>query len=294
MISLYAEDLGTLELTIENGYCVTQFQLGSPAVREVVHERALADGTVDDTLYVGARALSVTVTLDHRVAPIQTLLDRITPYVSPRRRPVFSWTLPGSETEKRSLVVRGVDAPFVLDRPKFPPVTCSWVAPDGLITSVEPICERIEPSSDAVAGRTYDECPATDRVESVTTGRCYDRLYPPAVPRGGRIVVMAGNGVADWVAAMYGPVTNPILTVNGTELRVTVTLGLGESVIVDTKERTILRNGDPTLSLYGSSNYSQWSWDQLRLRAGENSIRYSGTGLTAESSATICWKDTWR
>lgn len=298
MITLHDDSLGDLALTCENGYVVTSFQLGTPAVREVVHERALADGTVDDTLYVGARAITVAITLDQRVAPLQTLLDRLTPYVSPRRRPTFIWTLPGSETERRALVVRGVDAPFVLERPKFPPVVCQWVAPEGLITSVEATCEWIQPSSDDVPGRTYDECalvPSPDRVEATTTtGRCYDRIYPPAKPRGGRNIVNAGNEVAEWTAAIFGPITNPTMTVNGIVVTVATTLALGESVVIDTRERTILRNGDPTQSLYGLSNYQAWSWDQLRLRPGENNIRYSGTAITAETSAAFCWYDTWR
>jgi hypothetical protein len=298
VITLHDDSLGDLALTCENGYVVTSFQLGSPAVREVVHERALADGTVDDTLYVGARAVTVAMTLDQRVAPLQTLLDRITPYVSPRRRPTLIWTLPGSETERRALIVRGVDAPFVLERPKFPPVVCQWVAPEGLITSVERTCEWIQPSSDDVDGRTYDECalvPSPDRVESATTtGRCYDRTYPPAQPRGGRNIVNAGNEVAEWTAAIFGPITNPTITVNGVVVTVATTLALGESAVIDTRERTILRNGDPTQSLYGLSNYQAWSWDQLRLRPGENNIRYSGTGITVETSAAFCWNDTWR
>jgi len=298
VIVLHDDSLGDLALTCENGYVVTSFQLGSPAVREVAHERALADGTVDDTLYVGARAITVNLVLDQRVAPLQTLLDRLSPYVSPRRRPRFIWTLPGSETERRSLTVRGVEAPFVLERPKYPPVVVQWVAPDGLITTPEPTCEWIAPSSDEVDGRTYDECPlvpSPDRIETATTtGRCYDRTYPPAQPRGGRIITTAGNEIAEWTAAFYGPITNPTITINDVPVTITVTLGWGQSVVIDTRERTILRNGDPTQSLYGQSNYQAWSWDQLRLRPGENSIRYSGYGITVETSAAFCWSDTWR
>jgi len=298
MITLWAEDLGSLDLVCENGYVVTELQLGSPAVREVVHERALADGTIDDTLFVGARAVTVSITLDQRVAPLQTLLDRITPYVSPRRRPTFTWTLPGSETEQRMLVVRGVDAPFVLGRPKFPPLVVSWIAVDGLMMSPEQTCETIAPSTEDVPGRTYDECPlvpSPDRVEATTTtGRCYDRSYPAAPPRGGRNMLNQGTEVAEWTAAFYGPIEDPTITINDVEVTVDTILALGESIVINTRERTILRNGDPTQSLYGQSNYAAWSWDQLRLRPGNNSIRYSGTGLTTETSAVICWRNTWR
>jgi len=298
-LALIDEQLGTLELTCANGYVVTEFQLGSPAVREVVHNRALADGTVDDTRYVGARAVTVSMTLDTRVAPMQTLLDRLVPYVSPRRRPILAWTLPGSETERRALVVRGVEAPFVVERPRWPPVVCQWVAPDGLIVAPEQTCQQIEPAVDDVDGRRYDECPldpSPDRVEATTTtGRCYDRVYPPAAQRGARVVTNAGNEVAEWVAYLYGPVSNPVLTVNGVTVKISgVDLALGESVVIDTRSRTILLDGDPTRSVYGNSNYAEWTWDQLRLRPGDNEIRYSGQVTSPETSSVMCWHSTWR
>lgn len=299
MITLSDDELGDLDLTCENGYVVTSFQLGSPAVREVVHDRALADGTVDDTLYVGARAVTVGLTLDQRVAPMQTLLDRLTPYVSPRRRPMISWSLPGSETERRALVVRGVEAPFVLEREKYAPVVCQWVAPDGLVVSAEQTCQEITPAVDTVDGRRYDECPlvpSPDRVEATTTtGRCYDRTYPPAEPRGGRIVTTTGTEVAEWTGLFYGPVSNPVFTINGIEVRVQpVDLLVGEYLQIDTRTRTMLRNGDPTKSLYGLSNYQEWTWDSIRLRPGDNEIRFSGLVTAPETSGVVCWRDTWR
>ena len=106
MITLSDPVLGDLELR-STPFVAVSLQIGSPAVREVMRPRALADGMVDDTKYRGARAITVVLRLNENPncgeiaerTTIQGLLDTLLPYTSPRRRPTISWALPGSESD---------------------------------------------------------------------------------------------------------------------------------------------------------------------------------------------------
>ena len=97
-VELYDDDLGVLELGCDP-YVVSQLQIGSPAVRDVSRHRSLADGSFDDTRFLGGRAISVTIRMKDGQGcdsnpDMQRLIDLVVPYMSPRRRPTISWQLP--------------------------------------------------------------------------------------------------------------------------------------------------------------------------------------------------------
>jgi len=286
-VELWDRDLGVLELGCDP-YVVTSLQVGSPGVREVVRPRSLADGVFDDTRYLGSRAITVAIRLKSRglagctVQPsIQTLIDRLTPYMSPRRRPTLSWQLPNSQGQ-RAAIVRGANWGWEVASPKATSITPQWVVPSGEILaggSGAQQCERIKPSSDAEAGRTYD-------LE-------FDRSYPPSAPIGGRTIVNPGTAETHWIATFYGPVVNPTLTINGVvfaaDRRGGVTLAPGQTLVVNTRDRTVLFNGLAGSSRYQNTNYDEWGWDDLMLRPGQNMIRFDGQGLTEQSAVELCY-----
>jgi hypothetical protein len=289
---MYLEDdtLGRVDLAPDGagsgdcgpqGYVVSGFQIGFPSVRAVARGRAIADGTLDDTRFVGARAVSVDLRVDQRKGDPQVLIDELMPFLSPRYRPRLHWSIPGS-TERRSLVVRGVDAPVVIAGPKYHTLALSWVAPQGVIEGDE-TCITINPASDTELGRAYN--------------LTFDRTYPPSLAVGDRLVTTLGNTVTDWRATIFGPCTNPAIVVNGVELRFDraggVTLTGGTSLVVDTRERTILLNGDVNSSRYDKANFTDWSWEQLRLLPGDNIVRYDGVTLDTASSMQMCWRSAW-
>lgn len=221
---------------------------------------------------------------------MQQLYDVLLPYLSPRRRPTLEWSLPGSDSVVRKLTVRGEGAPVEIASPRAPAVVASFVAADGTITSARGgddddgwQCQIIDPSADVEAGRTYN--------------LTYNREYPDSAGIGDRIVTMAGNDDAHWRATIFGPTTDPYLRVNGVEISFTEQGGLilaaGESVEIDTRERTILLNGDPTESRYDRTNFSEWSWSDLLLHPGDNRVRFGADILGVGSSVNFCWADTW-
>lgn len=284
MITLIDPDLGSLEL-LARPYAVVSFTIGSPEVRAVTRNRALADGLVDDTRYTGGRAVTVALRLNERycgpdASNMQELYDAILPFMSPRRRPVLRWSLPGSAAQ-REMTVRGENAPVVVERAKHPALVLQFLG-DGEIRSPEVYCSLIDPTEDTELGRVYD-------LE-------FDRSYPPSAGIGDRLITQLGNAPAHWTATIHGPVTDPFIRVNGVEVvwdeNSGVTLIAGESLAIDTKARTMYLNGDPSSPRFDRTNFTEWSWDDLLLQPGENTIRFGDSAMVG-GSVQFCWRATW-
>lgn len=262
------------------GYVVTGWEIGFPAERPVVRNRALGDGIIDSTRFFGARAVSMAITLDVNKQDPQISIDNLTAYMTPHRRPRLTWQIPGSSLE-RSLLVRGVDAPVSIAGKQAHVITASFIGIHGVLESADATTVTINPGSDTEDGRTYD--------------LTFDRVYPPTAGLGERLVLNEGNEIADWEATIFGPAVNPILTVNGTDISFDrdggLTLAVGESVTINTRNRTIFLNDDPTQSRYDKVNFTEWSWEQIRLQPGENIIRYEEPSLSGSCSFT--WRSAW-
>lgn len=272
---------GLLDCNLE-GYVVTGWTVGFPVVRSVIRGRALGDGVVDDSRYVGERSISFNVTLDTSKTDPQASVDALTPYLSPRRRPRLHWTIPGS-TMERSAMVRGADAPLQIAGKQLHVITASWIAPDGVLESTNENLVTINPSGDSEDGRTYD--------------LAFDRTYPPSAGLGERIVTNHGNTVADWKATIFGATTNPRLIVNGVTINFNRNGGLdlasSQLVTLNSRERTVLYNDDPTESRYDKMNFTDWSWDQVRLEPGENIVRFEADTLSAQSQVRLSYRDAY-
>lgn len=265
-----------------DGFIVTDFVIGAPNPRDVVYPRALAHGTVDDSRYVGSRAISANVLLDANKRDPQDALDAIGAYLNPRRdRPRLNWSLPGSQ-RVRSAVVRGSGSAVSVSRANLHAIPLQFVAPLGVIESPDESIVTINPATDVEVGRTYD--------------LTFDRTYPPGLGLGDRIVTNDGTADADWIATIFGPCTNPTLSINGVDITFDRVGGLaltaGVSLVIDSRERTILLNGDPAESRYDKVNFTAWSWDDVRLGRGSNVVRYESAG-GVEGSVQFRWRSAW-
>lgn len=281
---LSATGLTSLDLACDEGFVLISLQVGFPAERPVVRSRALADGVFDDSTYLGQRAVTVSLRLDHRVQSTQALIDRLMPFMSPRRRPSLTWSLPQTPTDYRSLSLRGVDAPLVIAGPKYTTITCSWVSEDAFSISPTQQCESINPlNPPAEVGRTY---PLT-----------FNRYYAPQPPSGAFYVVNNGTAPAQWTAQIDANIVDPIITINGVDMEFDrnggVTLITGQTLNIDSAARTILLNDDPTISRYDRVNYQDWEWNDLLIQPGQNLVRIQGSGFNASTLLTFCWHDTY-
>lgn len=287
MITLFDPELGTLALR-RDPFVVTGFQIGSRAPRVVKRDRALADGEVDDTRFGGGRAVTIALTLNDKLCgdptPMQELFDQLLPYMALRRRPVLTWSLPGSGGVVRQLTVRGDNAPMQIGSAKHPTITCSFVAADGEITSAgDPICTVIQPAADVELGRTYN--------------LAFNRAYPTSSAIGDRLIVNPGNELSHWTAAIFGDNTNPSILVNGVRIDFNNNGGLvlpaGNSVVIDTKAKTMLFNGDPVSPRYDRTNFTEWAWADVMLRPGNNTIRFAAALLGTGASMNFCYRPAW-
>lgn len=277
--TLSATGLLDLELSCEQGWSLEQLQIGFPAVRPVVRSRALADGVFDETTFVGQRAVTITLRMATPIAT-QTAIDAIMPFMSPRRRPTLTWALAGFPQTYRSLVLRGVDAPIVIDGPSYQFIVCSWVSVDSFILGIEEHCETATASTDD--GRTYD--------------LTFDRDYTGPLPTSAFYATNAGTAPAHWRATITADVVDPTIQINGVNMDFDqnggVTLVAGQTLDIDTKARTILLDNDPTTPAYDRTNFTDWTWDDLLLQPGQNLVRFfTSTGDTG--TLTVCWFDTY-
>jgi hypothetical protein len=291
MMYLVDPTLGTLDLECDAGFVVSNFEIGWPEVRQVVNARALSDGTIDTTTYLGARAVTVALRLDQTKMATQDLLDMLTPFLSPRYRPRIVWEVQSPSTTTcngvtapsnpvRSLMVRGADAPLVIDGPRYITIVCQWVAQESYVSALDEICAVASVTGTEEFGRDYD--------------LDFDRDYPFSPVFGFTYFTPSGNAPMDWTATLTSEITDPQILVNSTLISFTgLTLNAGQTVEFNTTERTILRNGDPTDSVYGLTNFAQWSWDDLRLTPGVNQIRLQGSATVGDPSFTLCWVDRW-
>lgn len=283
-VLLFHPDLGELPVDCEHGYVVTSLDIGPAEVRAVTRHRALADGVDDHTQYLGARAVTMTVRLMDKTFDRQLLIDALMAYQSPRRRYQMEWHVPGS-SERRALTLSPRGAGVPISAPNFEQLAFQWVAPDGVIRSPEPLCIEINPATDVELGRAYPEVyPDGGRGP-----------YPPMLALGERLLVNLGNEVADWRAQIYGPATNPEVRVNGVVMSFDtnggVDLAAGESLVIDTKERTALLNGDPAQSRYDRSNFTAWSWQGMKLGPASNLVRVAADA--GNPVMNFCFYHSW-
>lgn len=286
MMYLDHPSLGRLDLDCDDGFVVTSFSIGYPTVREVSINKALADGTIDTTTYVGARAVTIALRLNNTGCDglsTQDLIDRVSPYISPRIRPTLVYTVEKNSTDPnhvRSLVLRGADAPLVVDAPKALTLVCQWIAAEPFTQSLEDSCAVAPLTEGLEFGRVYD--------------LDYDRDYPPSPPVGITLFTPNGNAPMDWTGTITAEITDPIATINNVDIIFTgLTLLPGQTINIDTANRTILRNNDPLDSVYGLTNFQDWTWDDLRVRPGLNYIRLQALIYSGEPSFTLCYFDRW-
>lgn len=293
MIYLTDPTLGTLDLSCEQGFVVTSFEIGWPEVREVSYNRALSDGAVDTTEFLGKRAVTVALRMDQRYAPTQSIIDRISPFLSPRYRPTIVWSVQDAPdpcptvvttgacyNPIRSLMLRGADAPLVVDKPKYLEIVLQWVAQDSYVSAIDETCVVVSVTGAEEFGREYD--------------LDFDRDYPLSPVYGILYFDTCGNAPMNWVGTLVGEIEDPEILVNDVTITFTgLTLTAGQTIIIDTEQRTILRNGDVNDSVYGLTNFAQWTWDDLRLTPGTNQIRLEGSNTIGAPYFTLCYYDKW-
>ena len=102
-------------------------------------------------------------------------------------------------------------------------------------------------------------------------------------------VTNQGNTDSPPTLRLRGPMKNPIIThkTSGKELRLSITLNTGDTLDLDTRNHTIIANGD--INRYSALDFVQSNW--WSLEPGVNDVKLSATDFSTDSSLTVYWND---
>lgn len=281
---LEAFGLTALPLTPETGFSVRSVDKGDAETREVVSYATDADGTIDTTNHIGARNITMAVTIT--ATPGETREEkrrRLRAFTAPALRPYLFLSEDGLP-EVRIQMRRGSPSfGNVLEVPGRADCLLQWVAPMGVFESAEEHLQDVYASSLTVTalGRNY---PLT-----------FPRSYPFAAPTGAASLVNVGNIDTYPLLRLYGPFTDPILdnVTQSKSLALTgITLGPGEFLEIDTRARTIFLNGDPDVNRYDKLAFPGSKW--WSLGPGITEVRFHPATYTVGVTRTqFAWRDNY-
>lgn len=265
----------TLVLDESNGWFVQSLDVGYPAVRQVVNNRADADGTYDSTQYFGARTVSLVL---RAVGDRRASFEELSKFLRPSTRPVLFFTVDGTERRVR-LRPNGRSSAFV-GSPNSQEFLAQWVAPDGVVEAADESVAVAQASTGGEAGRTYD--------------LTFDRFYPATSPVGSVTVVNAGTASAqDFVISLFGPCVNPRFEnlTTGQQIRFLTTLTAGQFLEVRVRDRTVRLNGLAAQNRYNTLDFATSEW--FDLPPGASLLRYRPDTLTAGAFARVSFRSSW-
>lgn len=256
---------------------ITKVDYGFPDIREVTDNRVDANGMVDRTMHFGARA----VTLEGHIAigRRQQVIDLLAPFTNPAARPVLTRLFDDGSLRRIQLRASGATAAIVAG---VRDIQLQWKAPLGILESGGPDGEH-----------TQTLIPA-----GVVQGRIYPLVFPRTYPAtGGGTIQVINNGAipCDWVAHVFGPISNPKITNETTNQSVVLNhaIAANDWVTLSSYDRVVLDRGEPTATRYSWLDYANTTWFQLQ--PGANGVYLTtrnGTSLDP-AQAHIHWRDAY-
>ena len=250
--------LGSLTVGLEGpGWFCSSLDLGYPDVRDVVSNRPDQDGIDDRTLFMGARTVTAEISvLRGAGARIDAVAAQFAPFMTPNVRPVLHYVLDRPGTPERTLTLRAAGYSWPIAGADERDVQLQWIASDPIAR------DTVQKSSTAWAG------------SSTTAGRLYpltfNRIYAPggSSPSAGQIIV-TGDVPARPLLRVYGPITGAwivfIGNVGGAWVQYVVymtggyVIGAGQWVDIDTANKTVYLNSDPSQPAPSAINWSSSS-----------------------------------
>ncbi len=268
------------------GYVLTNLDLGSPDIRSVVANRPDQDGTDDQTIYMGARAVSAEVTA--YASQIDAVATQFAPYMVPSARPTLHYVLDRPGAPERMVTLRAAAYAWPLQGFGSRDIKLQWVAPDPVILDPE------ERSATAHAGTT------------LAPGRDYDltfpRVYPAGLPATDIVVRSDGDVKFSPHLRIYGPITAPVVNIRTEEpFDYTVAfintftiaapkLQLIQDPNIDTKAKTARYQNDPNQSVLGFLDWANVRWPVLPVH-DDNVLSLTGDVTDAVTQVVATWND---
>lgn len=250
----------------------------SPEVRESADDLVQMDGGVHGDFYYGRRPITLSgMLINPASASERNIRQNKLSAASDAMRAdaVLDWTPSG-----------GVRSFLRLRRQQPLRVTGTWqkefqlamVAADPRIYSYALNSMEVTASAaGAASGRGYPEGFNID--------------YGPSAPNGQLLVNNVGTTLTYPVLTVTGPGSNPTLSnlTTGQAISIRYTLAAGETLTIDTLNRTIILNG--TVSRYGALDFLNTAW--WGVVPGVNDIRLAFTSFSTGAKLRVDWRDAW-
>lgn len=251
----------------------------SPEVRESADDLVGMDGGIHGDFFYGRRPITMSgivlnpttaLDRDQKLDKLSAATDAL------RANSILNWTDNA-----------GVAKFLTLRRQQPIRFTGAWqkefqlpmVAADPRIYSVALNAQEVSASvSDpSTVGRGFDES--------------FDVVYGPMAPNGQLLVTNAGTTTTFPVLTVTGPGVNPQISnvTTGQAIYLNYTLAAGETLVLDTLNRTVLLNG--TSSRYNALDFTNTSW--FGLVPGVNDLRIAFNSFTAPAKLAVQWRDAW-
>ncbi|GAA3957791.1 hypothetical protein GCM10023085_45370 [Actinomadura viridis] len=260
-------------------------QVSSPAIRDVSESRVDDDGERDTTLLFGSRAVSLdVVVLKDEIFECEQVIDQMKSFLHPRSRPYLYVTDTGWAQERRiRLRVDQWSEPYTgYVASQAREVQLQWRAPDGVWEAAE-LTTLPEISADV----------------PTTVGLTFPITFPitwdATTSTGASEVSNLGSVPSHFIARLYGPCSGPRLIneTTGEQIVFTeaLTLGAGEYVEIDTRDRTAYLLSMSTASRLNYLDFATTSW--WRIEPGDQLIRYAPLSAAGGAVAAIEYRSTW-
>lgn len=262
----------------DDGWIGESIEYGGPTRREDAYDRPGANGSDDYTSLVGARAVSVTVSIVAGLSSLRALLDELGEWMQVALRPQLWHQLPGDTLPARFLTVCPMDFPITIDTPEFLKVVLPFKT-DGYPFP------RAGQDEELVVAPVGPE-------PGITFPITFPLVFPPA-PSRRHDAYNYGNTDAVWAARIWGPCTGPMIrneTLGQQVSLPTLDIPAGSYVDISSEDHTVVLNESEsrrsTLDFLGS--------DWWLLAPGTNEITFSAASQSSPSQLLLTYAATYQ
>jgi hypothetical protein len=265
---------------VDNFIDVTKITgLDSAPVRTASRSKEGSDGTYMDAEYQNGRTIALETTIYSTVQNISAYLDSIKAAWEPQFR---------QATQNFNFQYPGVDQRFLLAKPLGINYDHDTAMRLGQVAATfNAFCEDPRIYSSVLQNVGVQLASAT------TTGFAFPFAFSfsfgaTTVFSSGSVVTNAGNRYAPAILTIPGPITNPtvINDTTGSTLAFTITLGVGDNLVIDLKNHTVQLNG-------GNVRTALLAPDWFLLKPGDNLIRLLAGSATAVVM-NVAYYNAWR
>jgi len=258
------------------------------APREVSYPNPGADGTRDNSQFLGQAAVTLSLGL---VGNIGAQLDLLSLLNHPSRRPylvIDDDEYPGGP---RQIQLRFASKQGPYEAATYRIMQLGYVGPTGVWEDQQPTVAVVPGAQPTLGGLAVGSA-------GLAIGSAGLAISSSAAGSASSMLVYGGGSVPrPFTARLYGPCTGPKLTndaltipgqPNGNLVFFdTLSIVAGNYVEVDTGGKTALLNSDPNQSVAGALDWANSDW--WLLQPGQNLVRYHPTTADDVVTAVLAW-----